>query len=196
MQMRVWNVQMFNENASTIISNIASNILICRFHIPYAIRHRVQPQSRVHHKLPLPQLLLPLPLAQLVQNCIFCSICFWNFIWLPRFMLGGKTMAASWPAVTSAVNHTTPFNLATDYMYMCVAVYAASPPPPPLLTVCNSICCIASDCLHWPGRWQTQNADFNCDHSHCCCSFYFNIPLKIVNKEYTNSGWKRRGRPY
>lgn len=45
-------------------------------------------------------------------------------------MLGGKTMVASWPAVTSVVYHTTPFNLATDYMYMCVAMFAASPPLP------------------------------------------------------------------
>lgn len=132
MQMRVSNVQMFNENAFTIISNIASNILICHFRIPYAIHHRVQPQIRYIMScpclLPQPQLLLPLLVAHLLQNCILCSICFWNFIWLPRFMLGGKTMAASWPAVTSVVNHTTPFNLATDYMYMCVAVFAASPP--------------------------------------------------------------------
>lgn len=171
MQMRVSNVQMFNENAFTIISNIASNILICHFRIPYAIRHRVQPQIRYIMScpclLPQPQLLLPLLVAHLLQNCILCSICFWNFIWLPRFMLGGKTIrpvgrrSRLW--LTTRRHLTSPPIICT-----CASLCLLQLHPP--LAVCSSICC-TGDYLHWPGRWQTQNADFNCDHSHCCCSF-------------------------
>lgn len=166
---------MFNENAFTIISNIASNILICHFRIPYAIRHRVQPQIRYIMScpclLPQPQLLLPLLVAHLLQNCtIFCAA--FAFEILFDYLASCWVAKRWWPVgrrsrlwLTTRRHLTSPPIICT-----CASLCLLQVPPSPL-AVCNSICCTAGDYLHWPGRWQTQNADFNCDHSHCCCSF-------------------------
>lgn len=169
MQMRVSNVQMFNENAFTIISNIASNILICHFRIPYAIRHRVQPQIRYIMSCPNLSCCCPC-LWNICYRIVFCAA--FAFEILFDYLASCWVAKRWWPVgrrsrlwLTTRRHLTSPPIICTCAS-LCLLQVPASP-----LAVCNSICCTAGDYLHWPGRWQTQNADFNCDHSHYCCSF-------------------------
>lgn len=165
--MRVSNVQMFNENAFTIISNIASNILICHFRIPYAIRHRVQPQIRYIMSCPNLSCCCPY-LWHICYRIVFCAA--FAFEILFDYLASCWVAKRWWPVgrrsrlwLTTRRHLTSPPIICT-----CASLCLLQLHPP--LAVCSSICC-TRDYLHWSGRWQTQNADFNCDHSHCCCSF-------------------------